>query len=257
MMLHTAARHRPNWFMLATFLWTIAFSLAAHSQEVSPPELKIIDPYIELHTGPGRSFPVFYVAKRGEWVTVLRRKTDWYEVGIPAGQSGWVSREQLAGTLKKAGEPRRLRDIFFDQYLTQRLEAGMSMGLFENQSLTTIRGQYMLSHFLTGELSYAFISGDFNSSRLTSACLNGHPFNDWRYAPYFSLGVGQLEDTPRTTLLQPITSSSRVFVSGIGIRTYLTRRFIMRADFRNYVVVLDDNTTREFQELSGGFAFTF
>ncbi|HCO60237.1 MAG TPA: hypothetical protein DIT58_08605 [Porticoccaceae bacterium] len=42
--------------------------------------VKIVEPYIEMHTGPGRGYPVFHVVPRGETLVVLRRKTDWYKV---------------------------------------------------------------------------------------------------------------------------------------------------------------------------------
>ncbi len=29
---------------------------------------QITEPYIELHTGPGRGYPVFHVIDRGEWI---------------------------------------------------------------------------------------------------------------------------------------------------------------------------------------------
>ena len=35
-----------------------------------PERLKVADPYLELHTGPGRGFPVFFVVQREDWVVV-------------------------------------------------------------------------------------------------------------------------------------------------------------------------------------------
>ena len=38
-------------------------------------QVVIDDPFIELHTGPGRGYPVFYIAERGEHVQLLKEKT--------------------------------------------------------------------------------------------------------------------------------------------------------------------------------------
>src|SRR6185295_14823293 len=58
-------------------------------------QVQITDPFIELHTGPGRGYPVFFVAARDEWITIEMRHTDWYKVRAAGGQVGWAQRSQL------------------------------------------------------------------------------------------------------------------------------------------------------------------
>ena len=53
--------------------------------------LEVIDSYAELHTGPGKGYPVFYVVENTEWIEVLTRRPDWYEVRTEKGKVGWVS----------------------------------------------------------------------------------------------------------------------------------------------------------------------
>ena len=48
--------------------------------------VKVADPYIEMHTGAGRGYPIFYVAARGEWVNLIYRKTDWFFVRTEDGK---------------------------------------------------------------------------------------------------------------------------------------------------------------------------
>src|SRR5215468_7108882 len=64
----------------------------------------VADPYLELHTGPGRGFPIFDIAERGERVEILGRHTDWFKVRTERGKEGWVSRAQMEATLTEAGE---------------------------------------------------------------------------------------------------------------------------------------------------------
>ena len=39
-------------------------------------EVVVAEPYLEMHSGPGRGFPVVYVVGRDEIVTVLYSRTD-------------------------------------------------------------------------------------------------------------------------------------------------------------------------------------
>src|SRR5271163_1266521 len=66
--------------------------------------LVVTDPYLEMHSGPGRGFPIVYVIGRDELVTVLYSRTDWFKVRAPRGQEGWVRRSDLSRTLMASGE---------------------------------------------------------------------------------------------------------------------------------------------------------
>src|SRR3984957_3563871 len=67
--------------------------------------LVVTDPYLEMHSGPGRGYPVIYVVGRDEVLKVLYRRTDWYKVRAPRGQEGWARRSELALTLTTSGDP--------------------------------------------------------------------------------------------------------------------------------------------------------
>src|ERR1700677_1502254 len=68
-------------------------------------QLVVTQPYLEMHSGPGRGFPVIYVVARDEVVTVLYSRTDWYRVRASGGQEGWARRDDLARTELTSGEP--------------------------------------------------------------------------------------------------------------------------------------------------------
>ena len=51
-------------------------------------DLVVTDPYIEMHSGPGRGFPVTYVIGRDEELTVLYSRTDWFKVKASARTRG-------------------------------------------------------------------------------------------------------------------------------------------------------------------------
>ena len=49
------------------------------------PTVSVADPYLEMHTGPGRGYPVFHVVDRGEDVAILLRRTDWFKIRAADG----------------------------------------------------------------------------------------------------------------------------------------------------------------------------
>ncbi len=67
------------------------------------PSAVVSDPYLELHTGPGRGYPIFYVAGQGDKITLLKERTEWYKIRTPRGKEGWVNVAQLRNTLDLDG----------------------------------------------------------------------------------------------------------------------------------------------------------
>src|ERR1700687_5265045 len=91
-------------------LWLILLLQTLHlvvAQAAKGPQLQLVvtAPYLEMHSGPGRGYPVVYVVGRDEVLTVLFSRTDWYKVRAPRGQEGWARRADLASTELPSGEP--------------------------------------------------------------------------------------------------------------------------------------------------------
>ena len=76
---------------------TPAYAKTAHYEAV------VAEPFLELHTGPGRGFPVFHVVDRGQHIEVLKRRTDWFQVQTDRGVRGWVKLAEMRATLDTAG----------------------------------------------------------------------------------------------------------------------------------------------------------
>ena len=55
-------------------------SIDTSNAEVQPEEMLVADPFLEMHTGAASSFPIFYVVQRGDWIKILKRRTDWYQI---------------------------------------------------------------------------------------------------------------------------------------------------------------------------------
>jgi uncharacterized protein YraI len=221
------------------------------------PEVKVADPYLEMRTGPGDGYPIFHVVDRDEYVEVLKRRTDWFKVRTLKGKLGWVDRAQMEKTLTPGGKSTEFTEVSLDDFSSRRWEAGVVGGVFNSAPVVTVYGGYALMPNLSAELSISQVVGEFSSSQLLNINLLAQPFHRWRYSPFFTLGVGQIETTPKVTLIQAPDSSDLIAHVGFGVKAYLTRSFILRAEFKNYVGFSSDDDNEEFQEWKAGFALFF
>lgn len=221
------------------------------------PEVKVADPYIELRTGPGIGYPIFHVVDRGEFVDVLKRKTDWFKVRANNGKVGWVDRNQMEKTLTKSGKQTEIVDISLDDFSNRRWEIGAEYGVFNQDPVMSVYGGFALTPNLSSELTISKVIGEFSSSQLVNLNLVSQPFTQWRYSPFFTLGIGHIQTTPRVTLIQAEDRDDLIAHVGVGLKMYLTRRFILRGEFKNYVAFSSDDDNEEFKEWKAGFAFFF
>ncbi len=221
------------------------------------PEVKVADSYIELHTGPGAGYPVFHVVDRGDYVEVIKRKTDWFKVRTAKGKTGWVSRIQMEKTLTSSGEVAAFADPGLGDFSKRRWEMGLVGGTFNGETVMTVYGAYALSANLSVEISASQVTSDFSSSDLVNFNVLSQPFSKWRYSPFFTLGIGQITTSPSVTLIQVEDSQDLIAHMGVGIKIYLTRRFIFRAEYKNYVGFTSNDDNKEFEEWKAGFAFFF
>jgi len=220
-------------------------------------QVTIVEAYIELHTGPGSGFPIFFVEQRGNKIEIIKRKTDWFKVHTETNKTGWVERSQLEKTLTEAGVKKTFKDILIDDYIKSRIEFGIGMGLFESEQSFTIHAGYKLTPNITFELAYTKIAGKFSSSTLYQGNFNLQLYPDSRFSPFLFIGYGKFENVPATSLVSAVSRNLDMGNAGIGIKFYLTDQFYFRADASTYVVLVGDNRSDEYSHFSAGFSFFF
>ena len=230
---------------------------ALSTSRASGERLQIADPYIELRTGPGRGFPVFFVAARAEWVEIELRHTDWFRVRTDDGKVGWVSRRQLETTLTAAGERKSFRDLLLDDYLSRRVQLGAAWGRFKAEPMLKLWTSYRLSETLSIEGTLGQVQGVFSGTDFWHLNLLAEPWSDRRFSPFVGVGVGKFKNFPNQSLVSATTTDAKMANAGIGVRYYLTDRFVMRADYSIYTVFVDDSRSTEYRAFTAGLSFFF
>ena len=220
-------------------------------------EVVVVDAYLELRTGPGRGFPVVYVVERGAKVRVLKRRTDWFHVQDVDGREGWVHRTQMAETLVPAGVRMEIDDPAREDFGAHRREVGLLIGDFGGANIVTAYGAYAFNAHLSGEFALSHLLGNFSDGQIASIGVTHVPRPDWRIQPFLSIGTGMIRVQPKGTLVQTPDRTDQLAYVGGGARAYLARRFIIRAEYKEYVVFTDRDENEEATEWKIGFAFFF
>jgi hypothetical protein len=246
-----------RWVLLVLSLVQFAIAAQAAGAERQPREVTIADPYIELHTGPGRGYPIFFVAERGEQIALLMRRTEWFKVQVARGQEGWVHFEQLTTTLDLDGVPFDLPALGLDDYTARRWEVGVLYGDFGGANVIAAYGSRSFTPNLSGELWIAQALGRFSDSTMATVNIVHLMYPDWRASPYFTLGAGVINTDPKATLVATTDRTDSLATVGAGVRMYLTRRFVFRAEYKAHVVFTSRNDNEEVREWKAGLSFFF
>jgi hypothetical protein len=219
--------------------------------------VSVAEPYLELHTGPGRGYPVFHIAERGEQVAVLTRRTDWYKVRAARDQEGWVHRSALEQTLLPDGERYAARGYTLGDLAGRRWEAGTLYGDFGGANVIAAFGSFGLTPNISLELWFSQVLGRFSNSDLINANVVHTMYPTARFTPYFTLGGGVIHTKPKATLVAADDRKDSTAHAGVGLRAYVARRFVFRAEFKSYVVFTSRDENEEVNEWKAGFSFFF
>ncbi len=243
----------PGSIVLLTLLLLAA---PAHARREDP-TVVVAEPYIEMRTGPGRGYPVFHVADRGATIAVIRQRTDWYQVRTDRDVDGWVHADALALTLAESGKPVELPRPGWQEFEGRRWETSIAFGDFDGASSISLAGAYRLSRHLSAELGASHITGDFSDGWLAAVRIIHTPFPEWRVSPFVMLGTGVLHVSPRTTLVSTEDRTDQMAQAGIGVRAWVSERFLFRAEYAGYTVFTSRDENEEVEEWKAGIAFYF
>lgn len=230
---------------------------AADAAVSAEERLQVTEPFLELHTGPGRGYPVFFVVERHQWVSIELRRTDWFRLRAEGGQVGWVTRQQLQSTLTAAGTPMALRDMVVDDFLSRRLEAGAAAGRFKGEPLLKLWLHYRLADTVGAELQLGQVQGVFSGTSLWALSLTSDPWSDRRLSPFVAVGLGHMKNIPNSSLVDARPTSAKLAHATLGLRWHISSRFTARLDTTLYTAFVSDQRSTEYRAFSAGLAFFF
>ncbi len=253
--------------MRAIARWRLTVGIACVGLIVSPTavfgkdpvfrEAVIVEPFLEIHTGPGSSYPVFYVAEQGETISLLTRRVDWYEVRLRNGTEGWASRRDIEQTLQAAGYRKRLTERLYDDFISSKTLLGWSAGTFAGDPVLYLRLTYTLTDRLALEGNGGFASGDLGSTQLYHGGLVVTPWRARRMRLAATIGGGVVNVTPTNLLVNAESGTFPSAHAGVGLVIPLFRNLEGRIDVRRFTLFMNTERTRDFQEYSAGLSFRF
>ncbi|MBL4868976.1 MAG: SH3 domain-containing protein [Pseudomonadales bacterium] len=243
--------------VLAFAIPNVAEARYFFSKKTHPKVTVASPPFIEMRTGPGRGYPLFYVVERGDKVEVLKEKTEWFKVRNRKGTEGWVSRENLAMTLSAAGNLVALRRFGLEDFENMQWELGVQGGNFGGAPLVSGLLAYRYAQNLSVELSVNQASGNLSNNLFATVNVLNQPFPHWRVSPYFMLGIGKIRTKLNKTLVQSPDRDNELLLGGVGARIFITKRFIFRLEYRNYVALTNQSENDEIEEWKMGFGVFF
>jgi Bacterial SH3 domain len=220
-------------------------------------QLFVKQPYLELHTGPGRGYPVFHVVARDESVDVLFRRTDWFKVRTERGVEGWASQRDMLLMVRADGVP-----FTFDLgdragFTDHRFEMGLFAGAYGGANLVSTYYSVSFNQQLAIEGALGQFLGRYSNGETADIGLSHVIAPTARWSPFLTLGVGLVHTEPKATLVQPLVRTEESAYVGGGIRYYLTRRFFLRAEYKAHYIFTKRNENEEADEWKMGFAFFF
>ena len=230
---------------------------AAHAADKAYRRVAVADPYLEMHTGPGKGYPIFHVIDRGESVDIVMRRTDWFLVRADNGKEGWVDRGQMELTLQDDGEQLSFHKPGIEDFTNARWEIGVLAGDFGGANITSLYGSYSVNPFVSVEAWGSQILGNFSNGWMGSVNVVHEAFPDWRVSPFLTLGAGFIHTEPKSTIIQGEDRTDQMAFMGIGVRTYINRQFVFRLQYNSYVIFTSRDDNEEVDEWKAGFSFFF
>jgi Bacterial SH3 domain len=243
---------RLLWLIL--LLQTLPLGIA-HAAKRPLLQLVVTAPYLEMHSGPGRGFPVIYVIGRDEIVTVLFSRTDWYKVRAAHGEEGWARRADLAITRLADGEPAPIPP--YPEFASHHWEIGAGYGVYNRENLVTAYVDYAITESLDVEGVLQQALGTLDNRVIGTIGLRHTFIPEWKwFSPTAGLGGGYQHIVDKVPPA-PLENNNEMAYVSLGARGFITRRFMWRADWRHYDVFNHLNVYEDLEEWKVDFAVFF
>lgn len=226
---------------------------ALSDDSISEQVVRVKATFVDVHSGPGRGYPIFLVLEYDETLYLLKMRTDWIKIQTRRGQQGWIHRNDMSGMVDLAGRPLNFAETAYEDYLKRRVSLGFSAGDFGGANSLSLNIGYRFTANISTEIRVTQALGEFSDSLIMQANILHQPFPNWRISPYFLLGAGQINTSPNATIIQPEDRQDAVMLVGGGLLMYASRRFVVRAEYSNHYLLTSREHNQEVEEWKLGF----
>jgi hypothetical protein len=249
----------PNYQALIKTFFCLALSLMAFSIKAKDQlqELLIAEAFIELHTGPGRGYPVFHIEEKNKIIKLIKKKTQWYKIKTEKDIEGWVHEKTLELTLDTSLEKTQNFVTVNKQqkdFNLKKIEAGFLAGDFGGATSLTLYSGWNFTPNLSVEVALSQALGNVADIRHIDFSLVHQPFPEWRVTPFFKLGAGVIQTSPFATLVQTEDRTDEMIHVGMGVKAYISRQFFIRLEYVDYTILTSRNDNDEVEEWKLGFS---
>ena len=133
----------------------------------------------------------------------------------------------------------------------------VAFGDFDGASSISLTGAYRMSPNLAVELLGETIAGDSSDGWLLAhvSCTRRFPSGASRRSSRSARAC--CRSSPRASLVSTEDRTDQYGQVGVGVRAYLTRRFMFRTEYTGYVSFTSRDENEKVEEWKAGFAFFF
>ena len=188
---------------------------------------------------------------------MLRQRTDWIKVRTETGREGWVNRAQLERTLTPSGAAVTIPGPQPEARTGHHWEASLGTGEFGGANVVAVSGAYALTPSLQARADVRHLLGNYSNGWQGTAGI-AHVFApEWRVSPFLGIGGGVLTIQPKATLVQAEDRTDTTAYAAVGVRGFLTNRFLLQGEYRSYVVFTSRDDNEEIDEWTVAFTYFF
>jgi len=210
------------------------------SDEVDHPvgsaSLEVIEPYIDLHTAPGRGYPIFDSVEQGARIEILKRRTNWYKVRTSEGVEGWATANSIGKTLLPTGIPADLPEVGHGEYLASRWRMGFTVGNFEQADSFSVTLGYRPIQWVGVEVELGRVFDQSVTGEYQNLNLIIEPFPKWDITPYVLVGTSTVSFEARKKVVFDDLGDADGTALGFGASYYIGRNFLVRGEMRTYTL---------------------
>ena len=106
---------------------------------------------------------------------------------------------------------------------------------------------YNFTKNIAAEVTVSQALGTFSDTMFADFSLVHQVFPEWRISPFFALGGGVIKTDPKSTLVSTEDRQDNSLHVGGGLRFYLSKRFVLRLEYKNYVVLTSRDDDEEIE----------